>query len=108
MIYELRTYEAMPGKMQALQDRFERHSIRFFRKHGMTPVGFWTPVIGEWNNQLIYLLSYPDLAARERSWNAFQNDPEWLAVRAETEKDGPIVLRLHATILNPTGFSDLK
>ena len=108
MIYELRTYEPAPGKMQALLERFEAHSVRLFAKHGMTVIGFWTPVIGEWSNQLIYLLGYPTLAARELSWAAFQSDPEWLEVRANSEKDGPLVTRLRNQILKPTAFSPLK
>lgn len=108
MIYELRTYEAMPGKMKALLERFERHSVRLFRKHGMTPVGFWTPEIGDWTNQLVYLLAHQDLAARERSWAAFRTDPEWISARDESEKNGPLLVRLRSEILQPTAFSDLK
>ena len=108
MIYELRTYEPCVGKMKALQARFEQHTLRFFQRHGIVAVGFWTPLIGEWNNQLIYLLSYGDLAARERAWAAFDADPEWHRAKAESEKDGPLVARLHSTILKPTAFSPLK
>ena len=108
MIYELRTYEAALGKMQALQDRFAAHTVRLFGKHGMTIVGFWTPMIGEWSNQLIYLLGYADLAAREQSWAGFLADPEWIRARADSEKDGPLVARLRNQILKPTAFSPLK
>ena len=77
MIYEQRVYEALPGKMQALQRRFADHTIRLFEKHGMTVVGFWTNYIGGQSNQLIYMLGYQDLADRERAWAAFSADPEW-------------------------------
>lgn len=108
MLYELRTYEPHPGRMKALQERFAQHTLRLFAKHGMTAVGFWTPQIGEWNNQLVYLLGYPDLAARERSWTAFRADPEWQRALADSERDGPLVTRIRSVILEPTAFSPLQ
>ena len=108
MIHELRIYEAAPGKMQALQDRFAAHTVRLFEKHEMTVVGFWTPIVGEWSNQLIYLLGYPDLAARERSWAAFLADADWIRAKADSEKDGLLVTRLRNQLLKPTAFSPLK
>jgi hypothetical protein len=108
MIYELRIYEPHPGKLQALHDRFTRHTNRLFEKHRMTVVGYWTPMIGEWSNQLIYMLAFADLAAREKAWAAFQADPEWLAAKAESEREGPLVARLKNQILAPTAYSPLK
>ena len=35
-------------------------------------------------------------------------DPTWLAARAETEKDGPIVASVSNSILQPTSFSSVK
>ena len=42
MIYELRTYEAAPGKLPALNARFRDHTRGLFERHGMEVVGFWT------------------------------------------------------------------
>ena len=70
--------------------------------------GFWTVVIGESNHDLYYLLEWESLAEREEKWSAFMADPEWLAKRAESEKDGPIVASLSNTILQPTGFSSVQ
>ena len=36
------------------------------------------------------------------------NDPEWIAKRSETERDGPIVSPISNTILQPTTFSSVK
>ena len=108
MIYELRVYEPHPGKLQALHDRFARHTTRLFEKHGMTIVGFWTPAIGGWSNQLIYLLGHADLAARERAWAAFLADPEWVAAKTESEREGPLVARLRSEMLTPTPYSPLQ
>jgi len=108
VIYEQRVYEALPGKMAALQDRFANHTIRLFEKHGMKVVGFWTNYIGGVSNQLIYMLGYENLAERERTWAAFSADPEWQQARAESERDGPLVARTSNVILRPTRFSPMQ
>lgn len=108
MIYEQRIYEAMPGKMQALQRRFADHTIRLFEKHGMTVVGFWTNYIGGQSNQLIYMLGYKDLADRERAWTAFGADPEWQEARQASEGEGPLTAKTSNVILRPTAFSPMK
>jgi hypothetical protein len=108
MIHELRIYTAVPDKLPAVVARFQNHTLRVWEKHGIRQAGFWTTVIGESNQQLIYLLAWESLAEREQKWSAFQADPEWKAVRAETEKDGPIVASLSNQILAPTAFSSVK
>jgi len=108
MLYELRTYHAVPGKLPAVNARFEQHTLGFFAKHGINPLGFWTAYIGPSANTLTYLLAWDDLGARERIWNGFATDPDWLAVRAETEKDGALIERAENTILAPTAYSKLR
>ncbi len=51
---------------------------------------------------------WESLAEREQKWNGFMSDPDWIAKRAETEKDGPIVQTLSNQILAPTAFSSVK
>ena len=48
------------------------------------------------------------LADRDKKWDAFQADPEWIAKRAETEKDGAIVDNVANQLLVPTAFSSVK
>ncbi len=107
MVYEMRIYECVPGRLPALNDRFSKHTLGFFKKHGIKVVGFWTDDIGT-TNRLIYILAYDSLADREKKWGAFASDPEWLKVRAETEKDGPIVARVINTIMRPTPYSPMQ
>ena len=107
MIYELRTYYIMPGKMPDIQNRFANHTLGFFERHGVQVVGFWTELVGQ-NDTLVYITAFESMADREEKWNAFMSDPEWLAVRAETEKDGQIVARVENRILQPTEFSPLQ
>jgi NIPSNAP len=106
-IYELRTYQAHPGKLDALEARFRDHTVELFEKHGITVTGFWT-VDGGDGDTLVYLLSFADRAAAEASWKGFLADPEWASVRAESEKDGPLTAKIDSTYLNPTDFSPLR
>ncbi|MBB5688526.1 NIPSNAP family protein [Roseomonas alkaliterrae] len=108
MIHELRHYRCVPGRLPALLRRFETTTLRIWERHGIRQAGFWTTVIGENNQDLHYLLAWESLAERERKWAAFLADPEWIAARAETEKDGPIVAQVANMILQPTAFSAVK
>ena len=108
MIYELRIYRTVPGRMPNLLARFQNHTLRIWEKHGIRQAGFWTTLVGESNNELTYLLAWESLAERETKWAAFMADAEWLAVRGESEKDGPIVATLSNQILAPTAFSTVK
>jgi hypothetical protein len=109
-VFELRTYYATPGKMEALNRRFREHTCRLFQKHGMTIVGFWMPYDPkEAEAKLVYLLAYPSKEAAEKSWNEFRDDPEWKAARAESERDGSLLARSPESLfLNPTDYSPLK
>src|ERR1700709_1526852 len=104
MLYELRIYECVPGKLPDLKKRFSTITLKLWEKHGIKQAGFWTTVIGESSQTLYYMLAWESLADREKKWNAFVVDPEWLAKRAETEKDGAIVANVSNQPLGPTGF----
>ena len=108
MLHELRVYHCLPGRLPALLDRFETITLALWEKHGIRQAGFWTALIGESNNDLYYLLEWESLAEREQKWNAFQTDPDWLAARAKTEADGPILASISNQILAPTAFSSIK
>lgn len=108
MLYELRVYYAVPGRLPALLKRFDTITLKIWERHGIRQAGFWTVAIGESNQALYYLLAWESLADREKKWATFQADPEWISKRAETEKDGPIVERVINQILQPTSFSSVK
>ena len=93
--------------MPALLKRFESATLRIWAKHGIRQAGFWTTVIGESSNDLTYLLAWESLAEREQKWGAFIRDPEWIAARSESGKDGPIVANVASSILQPTSFSSV-
>ncbi len=108
MIYEYRVYEAVPGRLQDVNARFRNHTLKLFEKHGMKNIGYWTPSVGDYSNRLIYILGFEDVGHRERAWAAFRDDPEWHAIIAETEANGPIVARVTNTLLAPTDYSPLQ
>ena len=108
MIYELRIYRAAPGKLAPLIARFRDHTVSLFEKHGITNVGYWCNTIGGRNDELWYMLGYPDMAARDASWTAFTSDPDWQKIRADSEVDGPLLDHLENRILSPTDFSPLN
>ncbi len=108
MIYELRVYRCVPGRLPALLNRFATITLKIWERHGIKQAGFFTTLIGESNQELTYFLTWESLADREKKWAAFLTDPEWIAKRAETEKDGQIVANVAVQLLTPTAFSSVK
>jgi hypothetical protein len=106
-LFELRTYTAAPGKMDALLARFRNHTVKLFEKHGMTNVGYWLTA-GD-NPKLVYVMAYPSKEAREASWKAFMADPDWNKARTESEKDGKLLEKAPESVfMTPTDFSAIK
>jgi hypothetical protein len=107
MIYELRIYEVVPGRLPDLNRRFETITTKIWDRMGIKQAGFWTADVGT-SNELIYLLAWESLAEREEKWTKFQADPEWNEKRAQTEANGPIVARVRNSFLRPTSYSSVK
>ena len=108
MIYELRIYHCVSGRLPALLKRFDTITLKLWEKHGIRQAGFWTVMIGGSNQDLYYLLAWDSLAEREQKWNAFAADPEWHAARAKTEESGQIVASVENSFLAPASFSSVK
>jgi hypothetical protein len=108
-IFEMRTYYASPGKMDALNARFRDHTCKLFKKHAMEIVGFWTPSDPkEADKKLVYILAFPSKEAADKSWKAFRDDPDWIKAKEESEKDGKLVDKVESVYLNPTDYSPIK
>jgi hypothetical protein len=107
MIYELRIYDVIPGKLPTLNDRFTNTTVRIFEKHGIKVVGFWTDVVGV-RNRVTYMVAFNDMAHRDAAWRETLSDPELVAAFAESEKDGPLIARMTNTLLRPTSYSPLQ
>jgi NIPSNAP len=108
-VFEMRTYYAAPGKMEALHARFRDHTNKLFVKHGMTLIGFWSPIDAKQAEQkMVYILAYPSKEAADKSWDAFRNDPDWKAAKSASEKDGPLVTKVDSVYLKATDYSPIK
>ncbi len=98
-VYELRVYHCFEGRRPALIKRFQEHTTRIFEKHGMENVAYFLPTAEDKKNDLIYLLAYPSMEAREAAWKAFGADPEWKKVAEESQMNGKIVASVDANFL---------
>jgi hypothetical protein len=108
-VFEMRTYYAASGKMNALHARFRDHTCKLFEKHGMTLIGFWSPTDPkEAEEKMIYILAFPSREAADKSWKAFVDDPVWKAAKDASEKDGKLVEKVERVFLNPTDYSPIK
>jgi len=108
MIYELRVYHCVSGRLPALLKRFETVTLGIWERHGIRQAGFWTVLVGESNQDLIYILEWPSMAERDARWATFQADAEWIEARRQSEANGPLVTSISNSILRPTAFSALR
>lgn len=105
-VYELRTYTAAEGKLDALHARFRDHILGFFKKHGMTSVVYFKPMDAPLSQTtMIYLLSHESREAAAKSWAAFRDDPDWKKVSAD---GGPVTSKVESVFLEPTDYSPMK
>ncbi len=108
-VFEIRTYTTAEGKLQDLQRRFREHTLKLFERHGMVNIAYWTPQDAEVaSNTLIYVLAHKSRQAAAQSWAAFNADPEWKQVRAASEANGKIVVKVESTFVQATDFSPMK
>ena len=109
-LFELRTYESPSEAAHARKvEMFTRlGEIEIFRRCGLSPVFFAHDVVGSRLPALTYLLTFPDLAAREKAWAAFRADPAWQKLKATPGyTDGEIVCNISDVLLRPTADSQL-
>src|SRR5204862_7961775 len=108
-VYELRLYHVNEGKIDALRDRFGNHTDSIFKRHNMKSIGYWSPEDAPSSQNLfIYILEHPSRAEAEKNWAAFQTDPEWKKVKAESEAHGALVDHIDRYFMDPTSFSALN
>jgi hypothetical protein len=80
----------------------------------MSHIGYWTPTESEAgaSNTLVYILSHPSKEAGLKSFESFRADPEWIAAKAASEKDGPLTLPqpegVKSVYMKATDFSPIQ
>jgi hypothetical protein len=108
-VFEIRTYTAPEGKLDALHARFRDHTLRIFQKHGITSIGYFKPQDAPLSqNTLIYVLAHPSREAAKKNWADFQADPEWQKVSAESQVNGRIVTKVESIFADPADYSPMK
>jgi len=108
--FEMRDYTATSGNLEKLQRRFKDHTVALFKKHGMTQIGYWTPIDKKQgaDNRLIYILSHADQKAAEISFKNFRADPAWIEAKKASESGGSLTEKVTSTFMVPTDYSPMK
>jgi hypothetical protein len=109
-IFELRRYEhasesAGKKKLEMFNDAGE---IDIFKRLGFNPVFFGETLIGEKRPNLIYMITFDDMAAHDSHWKAFGSDPEWKKISAIPDyADAKLVSHITSTLLQPCDCSQV-
>ena len=83
--------------------------IRIFHRVGIHPILYTSTLIGANLPNLTYLIPFDNLAAREKAWDAFGSDPEWLKVRKESiEQHGQISSVIQISLFKATAYSPIR
>ncbi len=104
-IYESQTFATLARKV----GMFNGGEMQIFERLGMRPVFFGETIVGPRQPNLMYMLSYEDMAARDRLWHDFLADPDWKKLSSEPQlKDAKIVANISNVILRPLTFSAIR
>ncbi len=93
--------------MDALKARFGDHTDALFKRHNMKSIGYWVPEDAA-QSLFVYILEHPSREQAKKNWDAFHDDPEWQKVKAESEKNGPLVDKIDNYFMDPTSYSGLQ
>jgi len=104
-VYELRSYYAMPGKLEDIKKRLPRPRHQNLNTHNMKSVGYWEPTGDNKDQVLIYMLEHRQQREATKNWSAFARDPEWQKVSKESEANGKLIDHIVSVYMNPSDFS---
>jgi NIPSNAP len=109
-VFEMRVYHTPSARqLQGLHERFSQAEIGIFHRVGIQPVLYASTIVGPDQPNLVYLIPFADLGAREKAWNAFGADQEWQKVRKESlDKYGPIPDVIQMSLWRATAYSPVR
>jgi hypothetical protein len=109
-VFEMRRYESQTEVSFARKVKmFNDGEIAIFQRLGMRPVFFGATIVGPKMPNLVYMLSFDSLAARDELWKKFGSDPGWKKLSSPPAyHDDQIVANISNTILRPLDFSLLR
>jgi hypothetical protein len=102
MVFELRQYELVPGRRDALIDLFERELVESQEAVGIHLIGTFVDLDDP--DRFVWIRGFRDNAARTGALSGFYDGPVWAAHRAEanaTMIDSDNVLLLRSTGAGP-------
>lgn len=107
-VFELRTYRSPsePAGRKKIEMFEAGGELSIFRRLGMHTVFFGRDLVGAGLPSLTYMLAFADVAAREKAWVAFRDDPAWVKLRDQPAY-ADIVSGIDAWLLRPTDYSQL-
>lgn len=106
-IYELRSYEGATEKLfRNKVQMFNEGEVDIFNRLGFNPVFFAEVRAGCNMPNLMYMTAHADMAAREKNWQAFGEDPQWKEMAAMEEYQNN-VSHIDIILLHPTDYSGI-
>jgi heme-degrading monooxygenase HmoA len=99
VIYEIRVYEAVDGKADAMKTRFKNEVVKRLPGHGIELLGVFESATDA--SRLTYLTRFKSEEERSQAWAAFGADPEWRAIKAASEVNGPLLKNQTVSVLSP-------
>jgi hypothetical protein len=109
-IYQLRTYVSPTNMDHARKvEMFHQGEFAIFAKAGAANVFYADALIGPRLPSLTYMLSFPDMAALEATWEKFNADPDWRRISADPrfKLDPPTVSNVTSLVLRPLAYSQV-
>jgi hypothetical protein len=109
-LFELRTYHSPTWSQHGMvHERFAGPEIKVFHKCGIHPILYTSTIFGTNMPNLTYLIPFDSLAAREKAWDAFAVDPDWIKARKESiDKGGQIVAVTDLSIYRAAAYSPVS
>jgi hypothetical protein len=107
-VFELRIYHTVPGKLPALESRFQDIYSKLLAKHDLQVVGYWVPEgAADWDNTFVYLVAHSSREESKKNWDAMLADPE-VQEAIKSEQANKLVEKIDRTYMRSTDFSPMK
>jgi hypothetical protein len=99
LVYEIRVYEAVEGKAEAMRNRFKSEVVPRMPHHGIELLGVFEAPVED--GRLTYMTRFKSEEDRGQAWASFSSDPEWQAIKAASEANGQILKSQTVSVLSP-------
>jgi hypothetical protein len=108
--FEVRLYHSPTQRqLQMVHERFTGAEIPIFHRSGVHPILYADTLAGPEMPNLTYVIPFATLAEREKAWDAFNADPEWIKARADSiARGGQIVDYNNISLWRATAFSPIQ